>query len=132
MAERLPLVLICEDELPLRELIRVSLGPGYRFREAGTVAESIGLLEAEPPDVVVLDLMLPGGTGLDVLRTIRADEAFSRTSVLIVSAWTDEANRRAVEEEGADGFVAKPFAPEELADQVEELLVPARRRGWAS
>lgn len=122
MAERLPLVLICDDEPVLRELIRVSLGPGYRFREAGSVTDAIAAYFDDSPDVVVLDLMLVGGSGLDVLREIRRDHAGGRTPVLVVSAWSDDANRTAVEQEGADLFLPKPFVPDQLAVRVGELL----------
>jgi DNA-binding response OmpR family regulator len=121
-ADERPLVLICDDEPVLRELIRVSLGSGYRFSEAGSVSDAIKAYRAEPPDVVVLDLMLVGGSGLDVLRAIRNEPAQPRTPVVVVSAWSDEANRLAVEEGGADMFVPKPFAPDQLAVRVEELV----------
>lgn len=126
-AER-PLVLICDDEPVLRELIRVSLGPAYRFSEAGSVADAIRTYNDDVPDLVVLDLMLVGGSGLDVLRAIRGGEAAPATPVVVVSAWSDEANRQAVEEEGADLFLPKPFAPEQLVGRVEELVGAARER----
>ena len=119
-----PLVLICDDEPPLRELIRVSLGDTYRFVEAGTVADSIDAVQAERPDLVLLDLMLPGGSGLDVLRVIRGKAGLADTPVLVVSAWSDEANRSAADSAGADEFIGKPFAPDQLAARVEELLAP--------
>jgi DNA-binding response OmpR family regulator len=119
--DRRPLVLVCDDEPVLRELIRVSLGSGYRYAEAGSVSDAIDAYRADEPDLVVLDLMLVGGSGLDVLRAIRGDSE-ARTPVVVVSAWSDEANRLAVEEEGADLFLPKPFAPEQLVDWVEELM----------
>ncbi len=119
-----PLVLICDDEPPLRELIRVTLGDGYRFREAATVADSIDAVRAEPPDVVLLDLMLPGGSGLDVLRAIRSERALDGTRVMVVSAWSDETNRSAAGSAGADEFLGKPFTPDHLAAEVERLLAP--------
>jgi DNA-binding response OmpR family regulator len=122
MAEPSPLVLICDDEPALRELVRVTLGPEYRYREAATVGDALAALGAETPDVVVLDLMIVGGSGRDVLRAIRADPAFAKTRVLVVSAWSDETHREAVEQEGADAFVPKPFTPELLADRVAELV----------
>ena len=117
-----PLVLICDDEPPLRELIRVSLGDAYRFVEAGTVADSIDAVQAERPDLVLLDLMLPGGSGLDVLRVIRGEATLADTPVLVVSAWSDEANRTAADSAGADEFLGKPFTPDQLAARVEGLL----------
>ena len=117
-----PLVLICDDEPPLRELIRVSLGDTYRFVEAGTVADSIDAVQAERPDLVLLDLMLPGGSGLDVLRVIRGEATLADTPVLVVSAWSDDANRSAADSAGADEFLGKPFTPDQLAARVEGLL----------
>ena len=122
MGERRPFVLICDDEPALRELVRVSLGDSYRYREAGTVTECMNALGGRAPHLVVLDLMLTGGSGLEVLRAIRSAGGLSQTRVVVISAWSDDANRAAVEREGADAFVAKPFAPESLADRVEELL----------
>src|ERR1051325_2046137 len=101
MADSRPLILICDDEPALRELVRVTLGPAYRYREAATVGDAVAALRAEVPHVVVLDLMIVGGSGRDVLRAIRADPAFARTRVLVVSAWSDESHREAVAQEGA-------------------------------
>lgn len=128
-ADRRPLVLICDDEPVLRELIRVSLGADYRYAEAGSVSAAIDAYRADAPDLVVLDLMLVGGSGLDVLRAIRSGDG--ETPVVVVSAWSDEANRQAVEDEGADLFLPKPFAPEQLVGRVEELVGSSRPRGDA-
>jgi DNA-binding response OmpR family regulator len=126
MNARTPLVLICDDEPALRELIRVTLGDGYRYDEAATVSESIEATRREAPDVVILDLMLPGGSGLDVLRAMRTDPTLAHAAVVVVSAWSDEANQSAARRDGADAFVAKPFTPERLVAQVEELMGPPR------
>jgi DNA-binding response OmpR family regulator len=122
MTEARPVVLICDDEPVLRELIRVSLGPDYRFSEAGSVTDSIAAFRVDDPDIVVLDLMLIGGSGLEVLRAIRSDDSRGRVPVLVVSAWTDEANRTAVADGGADGFLPKPFTPDQLVTRVKELV----------
>jgi CheY-like chemotaxis protein len=129
--DRRPLVLVCDDEPVLRELIRVSLGAGYRYAEAGSVTDAIASYREVEPDLVVLDLMLVGGSGLDVLRAIRRGDRAPRTPVVVVSAWSDEANRQAVEEEGADLFLPKPFAPEQLVDWVEGLVGSKKRAGDA-
>src|SRR5690242_3863192 len=114
-------VLICEDETMLRELIRVSLaGGGYRFVEATTVGEAEAALAEEAPDVVLLDLMLPGGSGLDVLRTLR--RRGSRVPAVVISAWTTDEYRAAAAAAGVDAFVAKPFLPAELAELVAGLV----------
>jgi DNA-binding response OmpR family regulator len=126
MEARRPLVLICDDEPALRELIRVTLGDAYRYDEASTVSESVEAARREPPDVVILDLMLPGGSGLDVLRVLRADQALAHAAVVVVSAWSDDGNQSAARRDGADAFVAKPFSPDRLVAQVEELIGPPR------
>jgi DNA-binding response OmpR family regulator len=114
-------VLICEDEENLRELMRASLDPGYRFVEASTVAEADDVLRLTRPDAVLLDLMLPGGSGLDVLRSIRRQPG-EPIPVVVVSAWTTQDYRDAALEAGADAFVAKPFEPEQLSEVVSGLL----------
>ena len=115
-------VLICEDEAPLRELMKVSLDDDYRVLEASDGEEALRLARAHNPDVVILDLMVPGVSGLEVLRELRDDPATKHTRVVVVSAWTDvEARSLAA---GADGFVAKPFEPEEFSERIREMLSP--------
>jgi DNA-binding response OmpR family regulator len=113
-------ILICEDEVALRELMRVSLGAGYRYLEAEDGREALRLARAQLPDVIVLDLMLPGLGGLDVLRELRRDPVTAATRVVAISAWSDvEADALAA---GANLFLPKPFVPEEFRARVEELL----------
>jgi two-component system phosphate regulon response regulator PhoB len=115
-------VLICEDEPLLRELIRVSLAGGYRFVEAATVAAADDALTSATPDIVLIDLMLPGGSGIDVLRALRRTVRDRHVPAVVISAWATDAYRSAAEEAGADAFVSKPFVPEELAALVSRLL----------
>ncbi len=119
-----PTVLICEDEVTLRELIRVSLGAGYRFVEASTVGEAEEALAAAEPDVVLVELTLPGGSGLDVLRTLRGLPGRRRVPAVVISALSTAANRSTAAKAGADEFVAKPFLPEDLAALVARLTEP--------
>lgn len=113
-------VLICEDEEPLRELIRVSLGASHRFLEASDGKTGLQLAFEHRPDVIVLDVMLPGVSGLDVLRALRSDPELAGTPVVAISAWVHlEGEALAA---GADGFVGKPFDPQELRSTVENLL----------
>jgi CheY-like chemotaxis protein len=113
-------ILICEDEAALRELIRVSLGEGYGFVEASDGVEALELAKSEKPDVVVLDLMIPGLSGLDVLAELRADENGNRVPVVVISAWSDARDEAFAA--GADRFVLKPFVPDDLRAVVEELV----------
>jgi CheY-like chemotaxis protein len=114
-------ILIAEDEESLRELVRVSLGNDYSYVECVDGAEAIAQLESNPPpDLVVLDLMLPRRSGVDVLAALRGDPAIRDTPVVVISAWT-HAEDTAVQA-GADRFVAKPFDPDELKTIVDGLL----------
>jgi DNA-binding response OmpR family regulator len=113
-------ILICEDEESLRELVRVSLGDGYRFAEAADGLESIVLARERRPDHVILDLMLPRKSGVEVLAELRRDRSIGDTPVVVITAWTHA--QQAAVAAGADRFVAKPFDPDELKAVVSELL----------
>jgi CheY-like chemotaxis protein len=110
-------VLIADDEPALRELMRVALVGDYEFAEAETVAEAIEVSAAFEPDVALIDVMMPGGSGLDVVRQLGA-----RTRCLVVSAFATEADQEEARAAGAAGFVSKPFDPDELSATVAGLL----------
>ena len=117
-------ILICDDEPALRELMRLALDGGYEIAEASNAAEALAGARDFRPDLILLDVMMPGESGLEVLRRLRLDPELAPTTVIIVSAWSSESDRRAAA--AADRFVGKPFDPEELASIVEELLVARR------
>jgi CheY-like chemotaxis protein len=114
-------ILICEDEAALRELIRVSLGASFGFIEASDGVEALELAKSEQPDVIVLDLMIPGISGLDVLARLRQEENGHRLPVVVISAWGDARDEAFAA--GADRFVLKPFIPDDLRAVVEELVL---------
>jgi DNA-binding response OmpR family regulator len=114
-----PLILICDDEPPLRELVKAALGSGYRYLEAADIAEAEEHLEAESPALIVLDVMLPGKSGLEFLRELR--ERGRRVPVVLVSAWQSETDQQTATEAGADAFLGKPFDPDALARAVRDL-----------
>jgi DNA-binding response OmpR family regulator len=113
-------VLICEDDTNLRTLVRLALGDGYRYFEAPDGPSGLQLARRIHPDLIVLDLMLPGRSGLDVLTELRADDELAKTPVIVMSAWSH--SDEAAVEAGADRFVPKPFDPDELRDAVLALL----------
>ena len=117
-----PTILICEDEEPLRELIRAALGNGYRYVETADGSEAIDLARALAPDLVVLDVMMPGTGGLEVLAALRDGSGTGTIPVVVLTAWT-HAQKEAIEA-GARRFVSKPFDPDELKSIVDELLQP--------
>lgn len=120
MAGFLATVLICDDEPSLRELIRISLDGQYRFVEAEDGEASLEVARRERPDVVILDMMMPRRNGLEVLTTLRGEEAFADTPVIVLTA--QPATREQALSAGADVVMVKPFEPEQIAAAVEEVL----------
>jgi two-component system phosphate regulon response regulator PhoB len=116
-------ILICEDDQDLRQLVRAVLGDGYRFLEAHNGDEALELALHKRPDLIILDLMMPGRSGLDVLDQLREQLPAEKTRVIVMSAWghADEAALSA----GADRFVAKPFEADELSAIVKDVLQAA-------
>src|SRR5215208_7127825 len=96
-----PRILLVEDEPALRELMKVALGAGYDFVEAGDLEEALELVRSQVPDVVMLDVMLPGGSGLDLLRVVRTEPELAGVRVVVVSAWQSADDRQVALEFGA-------------------------------
>jgi DNA-binding response OmpR family regulator len=118
-------VLVVEDESVVREVVVKYLRrEGYRTLEAGDGDAACTLVEREAPDLVVLDLMLPGTDGLAVCRWIRSR---SEVPVIMLTARGEEADRIVGLELGADDYVTKPFSPRELAARVKSVLRRARQ-----
>ena len=125
MAGFLATVLICEDEPALRELIRVSLDEGpYEFAEADDGEESLEVARRVRPDLVILDVMMPRRSGIEVLTELRNDEALASTPVIVLTAQPE--TREEALEKGADRVIDKPFVPEDISSAVEEVLAGRR------
>jgi len=118
--ERRKTILICDDEPALRELIRASMDDGYDFVEASDGIVAMELAHEVKPDIVILDLMLPRLSGLEVLARFNADERLKDVPVLVITAWNE--TREDVLAAGADDFVTKPFDPEALRNAVNRLV----------
>jgi DNA-binding response OmpR family regulator len=118
--ERRKTILICDDEPALRELIRASMDDGFEFAEASDGIIAMELAREVTPDVVILDLMLPRLSGLEVLARLNEDERLKEVPVLVITAWNE--TREDVLAAGADDFVAKPFDPEDLKAAVNRLV----------
>jgi len=117
---RSPLVLIVDDEAPIREIVRRYLhAEGIEVLEAADGPSAMEQFSAHHPDVALLDVMLPGFDGIEVLRRIRAT---SDAYVLMLTARTEEMDRVIGLSVGADDYVTKPFSPRELTARVKALL----------
>ncbi len=113
-------VLVVDDEPIVRDVVvRYLRRDGYETREAATGDEARAILEASPPELVVLDVMLPGTDGLELCRWIRSR---SELPVIMLTARGEEADRIVGLELGADDYVTKPFSPRELAVRVRNVL----------
>jgi DNA-binding response OmpR family regulator len=115
-------ILICDDDARLRELMRVTLEPDYDCIEAGDADEAIELFRSAKPAVALLDVMLPGKSGVDLLREVRADPELAHIPIIVVSAWTREADRSVAADAGAQAFLGKPFDIEVLQSTVNKLV----------
>nr|WP_135480982.1 response regulator transcription factor [Candidatus Chloroploca mongolica] len=112
--------MIVDDEVRLRTLLHSYLvQEGFRVLQAGDGLEALDLLRAEQPDLIVLDLMLPGLDGLEVCRRLRT---FSDAYVLMLTAKAEEIDRVIGLEIGADDYLTKPFSPRELVARVRAML----------
>ena len=120
-------VLVVEDEPDIRNLIVHHLTrDGFRCRTAATGAEALSRVRAVVPALVVLDLMLPEMSGLEVCRRLRGDPATAGVPIIMLTAKADEVDRIVGLELGADDYVAKPFSPKELVARVRAVLRRAR------
>lgn len=114
------LILIVEDEPNLAEVLEAyARQEGFRCERASDGNAALQLYRASRPDLVLLDIMLPGKSGLDVLRTIRQDGS---TPVILVTARAEEADQIVGLELGADDYVVKPFRPREVMARVRAVL----------
>jgi len=120
-------VLVIDDEQDLIELVRYNLEKdGFEVVGALDGENGLRIARERKPDLVVVDLMLPGLDGLEVCRLLRGDERTSRIPVIMLTARTSESDRIVGLELGADDYVTKPFSPRELAARVKAVL---RRTG---
>ena len=116
-------VLLVEDEADIRELIRYSLAQaGLEVEEASDGAEALEKLRAFAPDLIVLDLMLPGMPGLEVCRRLRSRADTAQLPIMVVSARSNPSEKALGLAMGADDYVTKPFSPRDLLMRAIALL----------
>lgn len=122
-------ILVVDDEPDISALVAYHLArESYRVRTASSGAEALAAMEVEAPDLVLLDLMLPQLSGLDVLREIRRQDAWKDVPVILLTAKREEADRLEGLRLGADDYVSKPFSPQEVVLRVGAVLRRVRQQ----
>ncbi len=115
-------ILIVDDLAANRDtLVELLTADGFRLVEAGDGVHALALAAANPPDLILLDIMMPGMDGLEVCRRLRSDARLAEVPVIMVTSLDDQASRLAGLEAGADDFISKPFNRAELRARVRTI-----------
>ncbi len=117
-------ILVADDDVDIRELVEFKLSTmGHDIVAVGDGAAAVEACREQKPDLAVLDVMMPGVSGLDAIREIRADPSLADLPVILLTARAQESDVETGFDSGADDYITKPFSPRELASRVEALLV---------
>jgi excisionase family DNA binding protein len=120
-----PLVMIVDDDERVREYVRVNLEmEGYSVREAGSAEEGLDVLEEVSPDLILLDVMMPEVDGWEMLRRVQERHGVGAVPVVMFSGKVNARTGEEAAARGAQGFIGKPFDPQQLIEQAKQL-VPA-------
>ena len=118
-----PTIVLVEDDSDILRLVRHHLeAAGYSVRSFTSASNVLAEAEKDPPNLMVLDIMVPGGDGLDLCRKIRQTPSIALTPVIFLTARTGESDRILGLELGADDYITKPFSPRELVARVKAVL----------
>ncbi|PVZ69685.1 phosphate regulon transcriptional regulatory protein PhoB [Pelagibaculum spongiae] len=116
-------VLVVDDEAPIREMLAFALSQAdFEVSEAGTVAETVSSLQDKLPDLILLDWMLPDGSGVRLAQKLKADEQYREVPIIMVTARGEEEDKIKGLEVGADDYVTKPFSPRELLARINAVM----------
>lgn len=116
-------ILLVDDHSDIRRLVRITLGKAYEVFEAEDGVTALGLARQHKPDLVVLDIMMPGDLdGLQVLDAIKADAQLGHTHVIMVTARGQSSDYDDGMRRGADAYFIKPFSPMQLVQSIKEIL----------
>lgn len=122
-------ILVVDDEPDIAALVAYHLArESFRVRTASSGTEALRAMETEVPDLILLDLMLPGASGLEVLRALRQQDMWKDVPVILLTARTEESDRLEGLRLGADDYVTKPFSPQEVVLRVEAVLRRVRQQ----
>lgn len=116
-------IMIADDDSQFRAALQFKFGQaGHQVCTVGSGQDLLAQLEVQQPDLIILDLMMPDMSGIEVLEYLRRDPVLSSIPVLVVTAWGDSVMQARCLELGAVGFFSKPFSLRELAARMEEYL----------
>ena len=116
-------VLIADDELRLRKVIALYMSKcGYEIIEAGNGETAIELAKENKPDAIVLDVMMPGMTGIEATKKIRELPEFAKTPIILLTANASEDDIKIGLASGADKYIRKPFSPKELVESIDNFV----------
>lgn len=119
-------ILLVEDEPGIQELLKLNLGQaGHQVTATDDAEGALQYLKTTMPDVILLDWMLPGMSGIDLCRRLRADKRYQPVPIIMLTARGEERDRVAGLDTGADDYITKPFSPRELVSRIRAVL---RRR----
>ena len=120
-------ILVADDDVDIRELVEFKLSTlGHDIVAVGDGAAAVDACREHKPDLAVLDVMMPGVSGLDAIRVIRSDAALADIPVILLTARAQESDVETGFDSGADDYITKPFSPRELASRVQALLARPR------
>ncbi|MCK2184977.1 phosphate regulon transcriptional regulator PhoB [Halomonas getboli] len=123
-------VLIVDDEAPIREMIAVALEMAdYRVLEADNAQSAHAMVVDHQPDLVLLDWMMPGTSGVELARRLKREESTAELPIIMLTAKGEEDNKIQGLESGADDYITKPFSPRELVARLKAVLRRATPRG---
>lgn len=126
-------VLIVDDEASIREMIAVALEMAdYNYLEAADAREAHSLIVDKQPDLILLDWMLPGTSGVELARRLKKEEATAEIPIIMLTAKVEEDNKIQGLEVGADDYITKPFSPRELVARLKAVLRRATPPGIES
>ena len=116
-------ILVVEDEQPIREMVGFALKKaGLCFEEAADAEQALIAVASNPPDLMLLDWMLPGMSGIDLARRLRREDVTAKLPIIMLTARVEENDRVHGLEVGADDYITKPFSPRELIARINAVL----------
>ena len=116
-------ILLVDDEAPIRDMLAIALeAADYNVLQAENAQQAHACIIDRHPDLVLLDWMMPGTTGLELLRRLKRDELTEKLPVIMLTAKAEEDSKISALDAGADDYVAKPFSPRELISRVKAVL----------